>query len=222
MRALVCIMNGRAIPESIDSFRALDCDRAWMTGYTDAELGAVHTELVARTHYDFYLVVSDDCVVTQEALDAVLELLEAGHPAATGWSRLHTRSREVNLCHAPLRGDAPTIQGYSFYTFAQIRSDDRPVIPTHFMGFSLTGMPRELWQRFPYQAYTERRARGYSSDFNLSRRLRDAGVPMVAAKAAYVEHLKVRGRKPPSHRLLVGEMEKQVRIETRPVEEVAA
>lgn len=216
MRTLLCIMNGRRIPECIEAFEALDCDRAWMSGYTDHELGDVHRELVASTDYDAYITVSDDCVVTQQAYDAVAALLEDGHPAATGWCRLHTRSNDVNLCWAPLLGDVPCRAAYRFYTYAQICQEERQVIPTHFMGLALTGMPREGWERFPHRAYTNRRSRGYSSDFNLSRRLRDARVPMVAAKAGYVEHLKVVGRrKPPTHRLLVGEMDREVRIEER-------
>lgn len=212
-RALLCIMHARQIPECIDSLERLQCDKAWMTGYTDAELGAVHEQLVADTDYDFYITVSDDCIVTRKALDAVLDLLHAGHPAVTGWCRLHRKSPLVNLSTRPLRGKLPSKAGYSFPRFDEIINDPRPVIPTHFMGFSLTGMTRELWRRFPHRAYTQIRASGYSSDFNLCSRLRDAGVPMVAARDGYVEHMKVAGRKPPSHALLIGQMTQEVRVE---------
>lgn len=214
MRALLCIMNCRAIPECIDSYRQLTgVDLAWMSGYTDAQLGAVHQGIVESTNYDAYIVVSDDCIVTQAALDAVLELLDAGHPAATGWCRLHTRSPLVNLCYAPLIGSQPTTRSYPFYTAAAVESHQGPVVPTHFMGFSLTGLTRELWQHFPYGAFTKIRRTGYSSDFHLCIRLRDAGVPMVAARDGYVEHLKVMGKKPRTHRLLIGKMTPEVRIE---------
>lgn len=205
-------MNARRIPECIEGFEALDCDVAWMTGYTDAELGPVHQQIVASTAYGAYVVVSDDCVVTQAALDAVVALLEAGHPAATGWCKLTQASPLANLCHRPLIGDEPKVSAYPFYRARDVHAYEGEIVPTHFMGFALTGMPRELWERFPYGAYTERRASGYSSDFHLCARLRDAGVPMVAARDGYVEHLKVTGRKPPSHRVLVGEVEPSVRI----------
>lgn len=213
MRALLCIMNARNIPECIASYRDLDIDLAWMSGYTDAQLGGVHQGIVESTDYDAYIVVSDDCIVTQAALDAVLELLEAGHPAATGWCKLHTTSEDANLCDAPLIGDLPTKDAYPFFTVRDVLEHPDAAIPTHFMGFALTGMTRELWKRFPYGAYTEIRRTGYSSDFHLCVRLRDAGVPMVAARDGYVEHLKVAGRKPRTHRLLIGRMPREVRIE---------
>lgn len=216
MKPLLCVMNARRIPRVIDSLEALDCDLAWMTGYTDAELGPVHQQIVEQTDYDAYLVVSDDCVVSQAALDAVVKLLEEGRPAATGWCKLHTRSEFANLCRAPLRGTDPKPSAYPFYRADAVRRFRDSVVPTHFMGFALTGMPRELWRRFPYGAYTERRASGYSSDFHLCVRLRDAGVPMVAAREGYVDHLKLAvRRKPPDHRLLVGEIEKQVLLRER-------
>lgn len=213
MRHLVCVMNARAIPECIDSLQALDCDVAWMSGYTDAELGPVHQRIVRTTDYDTYIVISDDCIATQAALDAVTDLLEAGHPAATGWCKLHTTSDDANICHSPIIGDHPNLDAYPFYKVRDVRDHPDPVVPTHFMGFSFTGMTRDLWQRFPYAAYTEIRRTGYSSDFHLCHRLRDAGVPMVAARDGYVEHLKTLKRpKPRSHRLLIGRMAKEVRI----------
>jgi GT2 family glycosyltransferase len=215
VRPLLCIMNARAIPECIDSYRALDVDLAWMTGFTDAQLGAIHRSIVAATDYTHYLVVSDDCIVTQAALDAVLVQLAADRPAATGWCKLHAASPLANLCHAPLIGDLPMPSAYPFYEVRDVREHPDAEVPTHFMGFALTGMTRELWERFPYGAYTAIRKTGYSSDFHLCVRLRDAGVPMVAARDGYVEHLKVVGKKPRSHRLLIGRITPEVRIERR-------
>ena len=208
-------MHARRIPECVASIEALDSDVAWMAGYTDAELGPVHQELVESTDYDAYLVVSDDCVVTQEAVDAVVALLAAGHPAATGWCKLDQHSPLANLSYARLVGDTPSLDAYRFYRAADVRRYKSEIVPTHFMGFSLTGMPRELWQRFPYRAFTAGRRAGYSSDFNLCVRLRDAGIPMVAAREGYVDHVKIRDRRhrPRSHRVLVGRMDKQVRLE---------
>lgn len=213
----MCVMNARRIPECIESFEALPHDLAWMTGYTDAELGPVHQGIVESTDYDAYLVVSDDCVVTGAAVDAVLELLEQDHPAATGWCKLHQTSPYANLCRAPLKGSEPKPAAYPFYRARDVQAHESEIVPTHFMGFALTGMPREMWQRYPYGAYTARRATGYSSDFHLCVRLRDDGVPMVAARDGYVEHLKTADRrlKPRSHRLLVGEIDQEVRLVER-------
>ena len=218
MRTLLCIMHARAIPECLDSYRALDCDIAWMSGFTIAELGNVHREVIRTTDYDAYVVVSDDCIVTQPALDAVVALLADDHPAATGWCRLHTKSPQVNLCHSPLIGDVPKRKAYPFYGFEEVDEWEGEVVPTHFMGMSLTGMSRDMWRRYPYGCFTTIRTQGHSSDFHLCIRLRDEGVPMVAAQSGYIEHVKTRGRNghpaPASHRVLVGEMPAETRIDT--------
>lgn len=213
----MCVMNARRIPECLEAFEGLDTDVCWMTGYTVAELaGGVHADIVASTKYDAYLNVSDDCVVTQGAVDAVVALLADGAPAATGWCRLHTESPFANLCREPLEGNRPTRRAYPFYEAAHVADYPFEVVPTHFMGMSLTGLTRDMWLRFPYGCFTDRRERGYSSDFHLCTRLRDAGVPMVAARSGYVDHVKVRARMgaapPESHRLLTGEVPRDVRI----------
>lgn len=221
MKAALFIMNARAIPECLDSYRALDIDLIWATGYTVAQLArGVHREAVESTDYDAYLNVSDDCIVEQDALDAVLALLEAGHPAATGWCRMAKGHESVNLCDRPLSADVPWAKPfpYSLMVRSTVTSYPDEVIPTHFMGMSLTGLTRDLWQRFPYGCYTERRPRGQSSDFHLSHRLRDAGVPMVAARSGEVAHLKemrMQGKRfgPVEHPWLVGNVEPSLTID---------
>lgn len=193
MKPALFIMNARAIPACLDSYRALDIDLIWATGYTVRQLAeGVHREAVESTDYDVILNVSDDCIVTQHALDAVLALLEDGHPAATGWCRMAVRSEQVNLCDKPLSSDVPWAKPfpYSLMNRADVKGHPDEIVPTHFMGMSLTGLTRDMWLRFPYGCFTDRRPRGQSSDFHLSARLRDAGVPMVAARSGEVQHLK--------------------------------
>jgi hypothetical protein len=74
-------------------------------------------------------------------------------------------------------------------------------------------MSREMWARFPFGCFGSG-SRGYSSDFHLSRRLRDEGVPMVAAQAGYVTHVKERWNqldRAESKRLMIGELPAEVR-----------
>jgi hypothetical protein len=73
-------------------------------------------------------------------------------------------------------------------------------------------MPRDLWRQFPFGAFGGPSS-SWASDFHLSHRLRDAGVPMVAARDGYTEHLKERWLeldRDPRKRLLVGERPAQV------------
>jgi hypothetical protein len=221
VKAALFVMNARDIPECLESYRALDIDLLWATGYTVRQLAdGVHREAVESTDYDVILNVSDDCVVEQHALDAVLSLLEAGHPAATGWCRMAVGHESVNLCDRPLSADVPWAKPfpYSLMLRTDVTRYPDEIVPTHFMGMSLTGLTRDLWQRFPYGCYTERRPRGQSSDFHLSARLRDAEIPMVAARSGEVRHLKemkVQGTMygPVQHPWLVGNVEPSLSID---------
>lgn len=219
MKTLLCIMNGRNIREAIDSYNSLTgCDLAWMTGFYIKDLVPVHREIVESTDYDAYIMVSDDCVVTQKALDAVKSDLEKGHPVVTGWGSLIKGHIMVNLCREPLRGNVPVSRAFTFWKRHQVLRQVDPC-PTHFVGMSLTGMPRGMWQTFPYDCYTIRHNRGHSSDFHLSVRLRDAEVPMVAPHDAWVDHLKphmMAWKGEGEHRLLVGEIEQEVTIVREP------
>lgn len=190
-------------------------DKAWLRSYTEEELGRVIPEVVsdAGSSYDYFLIVPDDCVVSPGALAAVLAQAEA-HPVVSGFTRLDATHPMVNLTTRPLIGDEPVPGAYDFYSYADVMAHDGPVIDTGFVGFALTGMSRDLWQRFPF------RARGCGptaccSDFDLSVRLRDAGIPMIAATGGYVEHVKITWGerdcgKDPRKRLLIGERPQEV------------
>lgn len=210
MRPLLLVLNPRDIRECVESISRLPVDKAWLRSYTEEELSRVIPEVISEADaaYDYFLIVPDDCVVSPGALAAVLEQAEA-HPVVTGFTRLDATHPMVNLTTRPLIGDEPVPGAYDFYSYADVMAHDGPVIDTGFVGFALTGMSRDLWQRFPF------RARGCGptaccSDFDLSVRLRDAGIPMVAATGGYVEHVKITWGerdcgKDPRKRLLIGE-----------------
>lgn len=210
MRPLLLVLNPRDIRECVESIARLPVDKAWLRSYTEEELSRVIPEVVrdADAAYDYFLIVPDDCVVTPGALAAVLEQAEA-NPVVTGFTRLDATHPMVNLTTRPLIGDVPVPGAYDFHSYADVMAHDGPTIATGFVGFALTGMSRELWERFPF------RARGVGptaccSDFDLSVRLRDAGIPMVAATGGYVEHVKITWGerdcgKDPRKRLLIGE-----------------
>ena len=211
---LLAIMNPRDIPDAVAAFRALDVRRAWLQGYTEWQLVDVIRSLVDDPDIPFshLVLVADDVVVRQPALDAVLEQARMGRPVVTGWCRLDATHPLVNITDGPLVGDTPTPGAYNFRRFAEVVADPSPAIRTGFVGFALTCMPRAMWQRFPFGAFGGPSC-SWSSDFHLSIRLRDAGVPMVAARDGGTEHLKERWQKldtAPEKRLLVGERPAQV------------
>ena len=206
---LLAIMHPRDIPDAVAAFRALDIRRAWLQGYTEWQLQEVVRSIVDDEDIPFthLLMVADDVVVPQAALDAVLDLAREGRPVVTGWCRLDATHPLVNITDGALMGDEPTPGAYRFRRFADVVAHPSPVIETGFVGFALTCMPRAMWRAFPFGAFGGP-SQSWASDFHLSRRLRDAGVPMVAARDGGCHHLKERWLemdRDPSKRLLIGE-----------------
>lgn len=191
-RPCLLVMNARQIPDCIASYAALDIPRAMLTGYTERELVPVFADVIASTDYTHYLAVSDDAVVTRDALDAVLDLLERdAAPVATGWSNLDSTLATVNLTRSPLLGDWPVPEAYDFYHWSEVLGAG-PVVPTFMAGMCLTGMSRGMWREFPFACFGSPEQSGFASDFHLCLRLQEARVPIVAARGGFCFHVKER------------------------------
>lgn len=186
---LLAVMNPRRIPECIASLEALDVRKVWLSNFTEWQLQEQMAELVGSwLPFSHLILVADDCIVTQQALDAVLAHAPA-HPVVTGYCRLDWSHPLVNITRRPVHGDVPSAGAYDFYALDEVQAWPEATGPTGFVGFALTCMSREMWREFPFQVFgTE--SRSYASDFNLSMRLRDAGVPMVAVRDGLVGHFK--------------------------------
>lgn len=208
---MLMIPNPRRIPACMDAFNALDTDIAWLTGMAAREIPYWVNQIIDETDYAAYVVCADDCIVPQQALDAVIALLDAGHPAVTGWCRLDRTHDLANICDAPIVGDAPAESAYPFYRADDVLGYPDEVVPTHFMGMALTGMTRAMWKKYPHGCLPN----GTASDWHLSIRLRDDGVPMVAARSGFVDHVKEtwnRSDRAPENRILVGHVDPEVRV----------
>lgn len=207
---ILFVMNPRHIDECVASLAALDIRRAWLQNWTEWQLQDVIRDLVADPDLAFshMILCADDVVVTQGAIDAVIAHAD-DHDVVTGYCRLDSGHPLVNITRRPLMGSIPSAGAYDFWSYADAAAYPDPVIPTGFVGFALTCMSRDMWTRFPFGAFGAA-TQSWSSDFHLSMRLRDAGVPMVAARAAYVEHVKERWNQ------LDTEPRKSLRIGTHP------
>ena len=213
---LLAVMNPRQIPECMASLRGLDVPKAWLQNYTEWHLQEVIASIVRdeAIHFTHLVLVADDCIVTQSALDAVLEHAQ-DHPVVTGYCRLDWSHPSVNITRRPLHGDRPSAGAYDFYSLDEVQAWPEPLVPTGFVGFALTCMSREMWREFPFGAFGAA-SQAWSSDFHLSMRLRDAGVPMVAAREGLVGHLKKRWNtvdNTPGRELLVGKQPAGVEVE---------
>lgn len=203
-RPLLLIMNPRRMRECLDSFAALTVPRAYMTGFTERELCSVIPEIIASTDYTHYVIVSDDTVVPQRAVDAVYAHLD-GHPVVTGWCNLDEQSALCSVVDKPLVGDAPTADSYSFMHWTRVVMHPDDLIRTWFSGMCLTGMAREMWQRYPFSVFQG--GNGYASDYRLCWRLQQDEVPIMAVREGVVTHVRERWDVPdpdPRKRLYLG------------------
>lgn len=200
MKDLLIILNPRDIRECIQSYQELDIDRLWIRNMSELEITERWHEVIeAAAGYQRLVIVSDDAVVRQPALDAVLDLMDVGHPVVTGYGNLDMGDWRVNLNKAPLAVQSWP-DSYDFYTLGEVLSWPTRDVPTTVVGFALTAMPIELWVRFPFDC-------DGGADFNLSHKLTGQGIPMVGAREGFIWHVKEtwnRRDTEPRKRLLVG------------------
>jgi GT2 family glycosyltransferase len=209
--ALLVIFHPRRIPAAVASFDALDADIAYVSGGNESQACDMFADVLAGSDHDYLIVCADDCVITQSAFDAVVAALEDGVEVATGWCTLDKDNPLANVTDAPLDGDVPRAKAYSFMYAEDVRTQPER-FETGFVGLGLTGMSRQLWERFPMACFGSE-YHGWASDFHLSVRLRDAGIPMTAVREGFVHHLKQRWGRPdgdPEMRLLIGEIPREV------------
>lgn len=217
MKPLLVVLNPRDIAECKESISELDCDLLWASYMTEAEAARkINAAVAENPTYDAIGIIADDCIVSQEALDAVLDDLEEAE-AVTGWCRLDRTHPLANVTKGPMKLRHPGIDAYGpWYQARELIEHEGERIPTGFMGFALTFLTRELWDRFPMQPMAAD-GKGFASDFSLSLRLQEAGVPMWVTCCSQVTHVKERWGwewtpdTDPRKRLLIGEREPHIR-----------
>ena len=188
MRDLLLVMNARRIDECMDAFRALPIDKLWIRNMTEYEIEQAWPDVLeVAADYDRLIIQSDDGIVRPHALAAVIQLLDAGHPVVTGYSNLSAQDFRVNITKSPQKS-VPGAGAYDLYTLNEVMEYPEPAVPTFLVGMCMTGMSHAMWQRFCFHVWSG--PPGNASDFVLSRDLHAAGVPMVAAREAFVWHVK--------------------------------
>lgn len=217
MRPLLVVLNPREIPEAVESIRALAVDQLWASYMTESQAAAAINQAVSEhPEYDRIGIIADDCVVTQAALDCVLDdsrTLEA----VTGWCRLDQTHPLANVTKTPSELAYPGVDSYGTWWTARELLDCAGPQRTYFMGFALTFLSRELWDEYPMRPMAPD-GKGFASDFSLSYRLQMAEVDCWVTPAGEVTHLKERWGwdwtpdKDPRKRLLIGERDACVRL----------
>lgn len=176
------VLNLRNIPQCMEAFHDLPIRKLFVRNWTERQIADNWDVILGRCGTGNVLVVSDDALVSRRALESVLGLLEA-HPVATGWCPLSEGHDLANLASNELAEGPPNQGHYEFLRCDEVKG----LVRTSFAGMCLTGMSRELWGRFPFDAYG---VPGFASDYHLSYRLQEAGVPVVSHEDAGCGHVK--------------------------------
>ena len=188
-------MHPREIKIVKDNMDKLKISKVYFKGFYSRELKDKIDTFIRETDYDNYIVTADDVIITQDVLNLIEKCLEK-YEVFTGYCNMYLGSEEVNLCSKPLtltNGIYPLIGDYNFMTFEDVKKQ-KDIFRTYLAGLSLTGMRRNLWLKYPLQAYlvNQNDIKGVSCDHNLSYRLTKDNVSIYTHKKAYIKHLKKR------------------------------
>lgn len=201
------IMNPRDIPDCMDAFDNLTgVDKVYFSYYTEAQLVPIINQFIATTDYERYALISDDAILTQHALDAILDLHDRQGSVATGWVNLDSISLDTTINPHPLTDTTPTLEAYSLMNIWDALQLPPMPIRTYFHGFACTVMSRELWKKYPYDVY-DAGAGGCASDFHQCVRLQADNIPIWTHPNTFIYHVKEVSNKldnAPEKRILVG------------------
>lgn len=213
------VMNARDIPECILSLKALKIDKVWFRGFTEKQLEKEIDRFIRSTGYSHYIIVSDDVIVTQQALDNLLVNQSAG-PVVTGWCNIFPGQPMVNLELESATPEnsfyirwrdripkwaVPLVKRLYLYRpvnwllmkpinshFPKIEKiwEQPPIFRTYFVGWALTSITRELWLKYGFKFPEMGTQRaGHGSDRAMSDDLENDGVVALCARDSFIYHL---------------------------------
>jgi GT2 family glycosyltransferase len=184
MKPLLMVMNPRTIPQCMEALEALQVDKVWLKNWTERELVTVIADVVANTDHDVIGLISDDTTPLQECLDLVLQEFTPD-AVFTGYCNMDDTTDDVNLSSEPLVVKPRAT--YDCYTFPKKSDVDNHsgLYRSWFTGFAMTFMSRDMWLKYPFDCID---TPGYQSDYRLSVRLQQDGVPIWAVPGAFMQH----------------------------------
>jgi hypothetical protein len=217
LSSVAMIMHAREIPECITPLKRLNLDKVWFRGFMQVQVEKEIRRFVRSTDYDRYILISDDVVMTQKALDAVL-MWQKSFDILTGWCNLSPERWRANVILNPLK-DVPyyrmgkriprfagrhvagLISGGIFpfkhlYEAVAFRSFPAcseianlpEVFQTYFMGGPLLSMKKEHWLKYGFESPSWG-GPAFGADMALSKQITEDGMKMWCVRDAFVYHL---------------------------------
>jgi|TARA_Y100000296_G_C5168514_1_gene256030 hypothetical protein len=211
------VMQPRNIQPSLESYKkSFDIPMVFFKAFTEPQVTLQLNKYIKEHDYTHYIIIGDDAIVTRQAAETVLEYTEDEiYDVFTGWMNMHTESDgtfsvESTVNHNKIRcadpSWGPSKEDYGeWVTMDQMRKLPPEPIRTSYANFALTGMTKEMWERFPVACWPNSK----SSDHHLSLRLQGAGKKVWTHPDAFIRHLR-RGWSSLSDHWLVGNVSPEI------------
>jgi len=197
MNPLLVIWTARRIPTVHLHLRALTgIDKVWVFGHTEEQLAdAIPALLMERPGYTHAMLVPDDLVVSQQAVDSVLRLAaeyEHTPTAVGGWSNCDFKHPYTNIGLTVLEKPRPdSMKDYGHLLRIDELAGREMPFRARFCGHTLFTMPRELWLDDATRLLPLAPTPGWGSDYHQCYRLGVAGVEVWIDPLAFAGHLKM-------------------------------
>jgi len=211
------VMQPRNIKPALESYKkSFDIPIVFFRAFTEPQVTIQLNKYIKEHDYTHYVIIGDDAIVTRQAADTVLKYTESSEcDVFTGWMNMHinpdggfsdesTVNQNIIRCDDPSWGPQRKEYG-TWITMDQMRQLPLELVRTSYANFALTGMTKELWEKYPISCWP----RGNSSDHHLSLRLQNDGVKVWTHPKAFIRHLR-RGWSPLPHHWLVGNMTPEI------------
>tara|TARA_R110001592_G_scaffold360282_1_gene668397 strand:- start:3521 stop:4234 length:714 start_codon:yes stop_codon:yes gene_type:complete len=212
------VMQPRNIKPALDSYKKSfeNIPIVFFKAFTEPQVTLELNKFIKLYDYTHFIIIGDDAIVTRQAAETVLHYTKSDKcDVFTGWMNMHIESdgsfseeSTVNQnkigCKDPSWGPAREEYG-SWVTMEQMRKITPQLVRTSYANFALTGMTKEMWEKYPVSCWP----RGNSSDHHLSLRLQNDGVKVWTHPNAFIRHLR-KGWAPLPDHWLVGNVPSEI------------
>ena len=233
-------MNARDIPECINPLKALRIDKVWFRAFTEMQLESKIKDFIESTDYDYYILVSDDTIVTQAALDNLLKH-QTEAEVVTGWCNIFPLTLLAAMELSPIISNrdslyllvrdriprrlvpfvkwswrnTPIRKPINWALYKHFPNLDEiwakeEVFQCYFVQWALSSLTRKTWIKYGFH-YGSTDYAGHGSDQAMSVSLGLDGVKILCARDSFIYHLaSVR-------HMLVGKVTPEVIFEPMPI-----
>ena len=175
---VLIVMSIRDIKSVVDCHNNLDCEKIIFRGYTEYELSPLINDFIKESDFKYYFLTSDDCIMSEQNFNLLKFNLQF-FPIVSGWGIIRQDINQTTISNVDTITDLSP-QGWrasrsakilgpvgTFYHIHEINKLPN-FITSGFTGWFYTGMPKKLWEEYPFQV---REYPSATSDLNFSLRV---------------------------------------------------